>query len=89
MPTLVIDPLPEVLHARLKQAAAAHQRSLEQESIALLEMALDQAPSLQEPKTRYWAERKLLPEYEALLTSGALDGGTNSTEIISEEREAR
>ncbi len=37
----------------------------------------------------YWAERKLLPEYRALIESGALRGGMDSTTAISEERDAR
>ena len=36
-----------------------------------------------------WANRKLLPEYEAMLQSGAFSGGTDSTQSISEERDAR
>lgn len=39
--------------------------------------------------TSYWANRKLLPEYEAMLKTGAFSGGTDSTQIISEERDAR
>ncbi len=36
-----------------------------------------------------WANRKLLPEYEALLASGALTSGVDSTIGLSEERDAR
>ncbi len=90
MSALVIDPLPETLHSRLKQAAAAHRRSLAQETIVLLEFALEQEPSREaKPTASYWAQRTLLPEYEALLKSGALTGGTDSTQMISEERDAR
>jgi hypothetical protein len=90
MSALVIDPLPEALHARLRQAAASHQRSLAQETIILLEFALEQEPiSGAPPKESYWAQRTLLPEYAALLKSGTLTGGTDSTQMISEERDAR
>lgn len=90
MSALVIDPLPEALHARLKQAAETHRRSLAQETIVLLEFALEQEPvSEAKPKASYWAQRTMLPEYEALLNSGVLSGGTDSTQIISEERDAR
>ena len=90
MSALVIDPLPEALHSRLKQAAAAHRRSLAQETIVLLEFALEQEPVIEaKPATSYWAQRKFLPEYEALLASGALTGGTDSTQMISDERAAR
>ncbi len=37
----------------------------------------------------YWSQRKLLPAYEALLLSGTLASGTDSSVMISEEREAR
>ena len=41
------------------------------------------------PAVSYWANRKLLPEYEAALKAGAFSGGTDSTQMISEERDAR
>jgi hypothetical protein len=36
-----------------------------------------------------WANRKLLPEYEAMLKTGAFSGGTDSTMALSEDRDAR
>ena len=91
MPALVIESFPEALHARLKQTAAAHRRSVTQETIHLLETALAAEPAVQGDPTPVtpWAKRKLLPEYEAILRSGALSGGPDSTVIISEERDAR
>ena len=92
MATLVIKSFPEILHARLKQTAAAHRRSVTQETIHLIEMALTselaatQAANTNQSK---WANRKLLPEYEALLATGAFAGGTDSTIALSEERDAR
>ena len=46
-------------------------------------------PVEESSKVPYWARPKLLPEYEALLKSGALLGGADSTVAISEERDAR
>lgn len=92
MPTLVIKSFPEELHAKLRQCAAAHRRSVTQETIHLLETAIaNEEQSLAgSPATRSkWADRKLLPEYETMLKSGAFTGGTDSTQIISEERDAR
>jgi len=90
MPTLVIKSFPEELHAKLKLLAAAHRRSVTQETIHLLETALS-APH--EPASvdteSYWATRKLIPEWEAALSAGAFRGGTDSTAIISEERDSR
>ena len=36
----------------------------------------------------YWANRTLLPEWEESLANGAFSGGTDSTDSISEERNA-
>ena len=78
---------------RLAQGQApceGHRRSVTQETIRLIEIALEaeeKAPSA--PGTSYWATRKLIPEFEAALNAGAFSGGTDSTQIISEERDAR
>lgn len=93
MPALVIKSFPEPLHARLRQIAASHRRSVTQETIHLLEKAISTEertpPASGGSGTSYWANRKLLPEYEAMLKDGAFSGGTDSTQIISEERDAR
>lgn len=93
MPALVIKSFPEDLHARLRQIAASHRRSVTQETIHLIEKAISSeemaAPASGGSGISYWANRKLLPEYEAMLKTGAFTGGTDSTQIISEERDAR
>ena len=94
MPALVIKSFPEALHAKLRQIAAAHRRSVTQETIHLLETAIvaeeKATPAASSgPAMSYWATRKLLPEYEAALKAGAFSGGTDSTQIISEDRDAR
>ncbi len=92
MPALVIKSFPEELHARLRQTAAAHRRSVTQETIHLIEVALRAEATASNPASPVlskWANRKLLPEYEAMTKSGAFSGGTDSTDIISEERDAR
>jgi plasmid stability protein len=90
MPTLVIKSLPAQLHTRLKQAAADHRRSLTQEAIVLLEEALGSRTGLSSsPGSSRFAGRRLLPEYEALEKAGAFSGGTDSTRLISDERDAR
>lgn len=92
MATLVIESFPEALHAKLKQIAASHRRSLTQETIHLLEVAIVAeekilpAASATKPK---WASRKLLPEYETLLRAGALTSEIDSSIGLSEERDAR
>jgi hypothetical protein len=91
MATLVIEAFPEALHAKLKRTAEAHRRSITEETVHLLEAALAvEVPGSAAPKQgSYWAQRRLLPEYEALLKSGALAGGTDSSAAISEERDQR
>ena len=92
MATLVIESFPESLQARIEKKAAAHRRSVPQEAIHLLETALaagDQAAAPGRPDASYWATRRLQPEFEAALRSGAFRGGIDSTRLISEEREAR
>ena len=89
MPALVIKSFPAELHAKLRQIAAAHRRSVTQETIHLIETAIaaEEKTPPAKPPNAYWQKRKLLPEYEALVRSGALSGGTDSTQIISEDRD--
>jgi hypothetical protein len=96
MSALVIESFPEELHAKLRQSAASHRRSVTQETIHLIELAIctetkaQPAGNMDQPLgTSRWANRKLLPEYEALLKSGALASDTDSTIGLSEERDAR
>ena len=94
MPALVIESFPEALHAKLQKIAAAHSRSITQETIHIIETAIaveeKAAPAATSgPEKSYWANRKLLPEYEAALKAGAFSGGTDSTQMISEDRDER
>ncbi|MDB6074055.1 MAG: hypothetical protein JWO89_1695 [Verrucomicrobiaceae bacterium] len=91
MATLVIKSFPEALHAKLRQTAAAHRRSVTQETIHLIETAIiaEERSSSAPAGQSKWANRKLLPEYEAMMKTGAFGGGTDSTHILSEERDAR
>lgn len=91
MPTLVIKSFPEELHLRLKEKAAAHRRSVTQETIHLLEKALVAEPGdrLEEGSSSYWATRRLLPDFEKTLEAGAFSEGKDSTDNISEERDIR
>lgn len=91
MSALVIKSFPEELHARLKQVAASHRRSVTQETIHLLEKALavEAAESSAPVSGSYWATRQTLPEYDAALKAGEFSQGADSTTILSEERDAR
>lgn len=93
MPTLVIKSVPVALQKRLKRTAAAHRRSVTQETIHLLEKALATEEALISATRRtgpsYWATRPLHPDYAAALASGAFSGGTDSTALVSADRDER
>ena len=44
-------------------------------------------PQASEPEVPYFARRKLTPAFRKLMESGKLRGGTDSTTIISEDRD--
>lgn len=85
--------MPESLHRLLKRTAAAHRHSVTQETIHLLEKALETeeaaeaAPPRQGPS--YWGQRPLVPAYAAALASGAFADSQDSTAAISAERDER
>ncbi len=93
MPTLVIKSLPDELHQRLKRTAVAHRRSLTQETMHLLEKALDaeEADTAAAPRKgpSYWGRRPLVPTYANALSSGAFADGQDSTAAISAARDER
>ncbi|GEP43483.1 FitA-like ribbon-helix-helix domain-containing protein [Brevifollis gellanilyticus] len=93
MPALIIDSFPETLHLRLRQVAAAHHRSVAQEATHLIQAALEveqvPAPTTPAGSGSYWTRRPLLPEYELAVRLGAFRDGTDSTAIISGERDDR
>lgn len=93
MPTLVIKSVPVALHRRLKRTAAAHRRSLTQETMVLLEKALAAEESAASTSPRkgpsYWGKRPLVPAYAAALAAGAFANGQESTAAVSDERDER
>ena len=91
MATLVIKSFPAELHARLKQTAAEHRRSVTQETIYLLEQALSgiHGDGIKSATPSYWENRNLLPDFKTALDRGAFSGGTDSTEIVSDDRDGR
>lgn len=93
MPTLVIKSVPDSLHRRLKKIAAAHRRSLTQETIHLIEKALTHEEAAAGTSVRqgasYWGRRPLVPSYAEALSSGAFNDGEDSTTGISAQRDER
>ena len=59
------------------------------QAIRASQPAMSQAVSAGNAGPSRWAQRKLLPEYEALLNSGSLTSTVDSTPGLSEERDAR
>ncbi len=88
MSALVIKSFPDELHKSLKEVAFENRRSVTQETIRLIEDALlreSASRTINSKKPSYWATRKRLPE----LSSKQMMDQRDSTEIISEERNAR
>jgi len=44
-------------------------------------------PQVREPEAPYFARRKFTPSFKKLMESGKLQGGTDSTTMISEDRD--
>jgi hypothetical protein len=93
--TLVIKSVPKHIHDYLKESARAHRRSLTQEVITILENMLDfqkkEGKVLEQkiPLENLFPKRKFIPGYLELYNSGAFAGGTDSSVMISEDRDAR
>lgn len=87
--------IPESLYKKAKIRAVERGQTLRDIVLRALEHELEIPAQPGEeavaaaPPRRTWANRELLPEYEALLKAGAFRAGTDSTRIISEERDAR
>lgn len=84
----IID-IPDPLYKKAKIRAVETGRTLKQLVLTSLEKELDPPPSPPEQEPLTWANRKLLPAYEAALKAGAFSGGTDSTVIVSEDRSSR
>lgn len=81
--------IPEALYKKAKIRAVETGQTLKQIVLTSLEKELNPAATVAEEAGSYWATRKLRPGFERLMESGMLDGGTDSTQIISEDRSSR
>jgi hypothetical protein len=82
--------IPEPLYRQTKIRAVEQGTTLKALVLEALERALQTAsPSESDPRMPYSARRRLLPGYKAAEEAGAYRGGRDSTETISEERDAR
>lgn len=94
MPTLVIKSVPAKLHAKLKRTATQHRRSVTQETMYLLEKALEaeeheKRPTAMREGRSYWGTRAYTPAYAKALKVGAFTRGEDSSDGISRERDER
>jgi hypothetical protein len=81
--------IPEDLYKKAKIRAIERGVTLKQIVLTSLSKELEESSRVEEPPVSYWANRQLLPDYEAALKEGAFSGGTDSTIHISEDRDAR
>ena len=81
--------IPEPLYKRAKIRAIERGQSLKQIVLTSLERELAAPVSTEAPPVLYWANRKLLPEFKKKWKPGVFSGGTDSTRIISEDRNER
>jgi hypothetical protein len=79
--------IPEVLYKKAKIRAVETGQTLRQ--IVLTSLKNELETRIEEPAAPYWANRKLRTGFKRLLENGSLSGGTDSTEIISEDRSSR
>ena len=78
--------IPEPLYRKAKIQAVERGTSLKMLVLKALERELESARAT-EQAIPYFARRKLNPAFKKLMKSGALRGGRDSTEIISEDRD--
>lgn len=81
--------IPESLYRKAKIRAIERGQTLKQIVLTSLERELEAPETRKKAPVSYWGNRKLLPEFKKHWESGALSGGTDSTQIVSEDRDAR
>jgi hypothetical protein len=84
--------IPEPLYKQAKIRAVETGQTLRQLVLISLSRELGASPGAKEPRGSYWANRKLLPEYERAMKEGTLrpkPGDRDVTNLISEDRDAR
>lgn len=79
--------IPEPLYQRAKFRCVETRQTLRDLVVASLQNELTASDQLTRPP--YWSQRKLRPAYAEALARGAFAGGTDSTLIVSEERDSR
>lgn len=81
--------IPEALYKKAKIYAVERGQTLKDVVILSLTKELEPVSSGPAAGRSFMERRKLLPGYEAALKAGAYSGGTDSTDIISQDRSSR
>lgn len=82
--------IPDALYKQSKIKAIEQGSTLKDFILRALQHELSAEPTtVMERKPTYWANRQLLPEYKTALDEGAFSGGTDSSKILSEDRDLR
>ena len=81
--------IPEALYRKTKIRAAETGSTLKQVVLTSLSKELGAASMSPVERQSFTERRRLRPEFRRLMEAGALDGGTDSTVIISEDRSSR
>jgi hypothetical protein len=81
--------IPKALYERAKLRMEETGQTLEELVLFSLERALAVVPLVETTTKNYWSNRKMRPEFKRLWESGEFGGGTESTQIISEDRDGR
>ena len=81
--------IPESLYKKAKIRAIETGQTLKQIVLTSLTKELEPVSPSPAAGQSFMERRKLLPAYEAALKAGAFSGGTDSTQMISEDRSSR
>ena len=84
--------IPESLYKKAKIRAIERGQTLKQIVLTSLERELEPSTELASARTSPWANRKLLPAFEAAQKAGAFrpkPGDRDITDLISDDRDGR
>lgn len=84
--------IPEDLYQKAKIRAIERGVTLKQLVVNSLSKELEGTSRVEDSPVSYWANRRLLPEYEAAMKEGAFrprEGVRDITDLISDDRDAR
>lgn len=81
--------IPDVLYKKAKIRAVERGQTLKEIVLTSLTKELESEPAEPAAGKSFHERRTLLPAYEAALKAGAFSGGTDSTQLLSEDRNSR